>query len=68
MQLLSRAVSCLPVVAERESSPQEEMANPQDMKVCAFGRHRLPEDFVLCVDCNRRHSYLLRIVLSCVIV
>ena len=33
-------------LAEREVSPQEEMANPQDMKVLAVERHRLSEDFV----------------------
>ena len=34
------------VVAEIEISPQEEMANPQGMKVFAIERHGLPEDFV----------------------
>ena len=42
-QLLSRAVA---VMAEMEVSPQEEMANPQGMKVFAVERHGLPEDFV----------------------
>ena len=41
------------------------MANPQGMKVFAVERHGFPKDFVpfpaLCVECNRRHSYLLRI-------
>ena len=48
--------------AEMEVSLQEEMANPQYMKVFAVDRHVLPEDFVsfraLCGVCNRRHSYL----------
>ena len=34
------------VMAEMEVSPQEEMANPQRMKVFAVERHGLPEDFV----------------------
>ena len=42
-QLLSRAVA---VMAEIEVSPQEEMANPQGMKVFAVERHGLPEDLV----------------------
>ena len=33
-------------MAEMEVSPQEEMANPQGMKVFAVERPRLPEDFV----------------------
>ena len=33
-------------MAEMEVSPQEEMANPQGMKVFAVGRPGLPEDFV----------------------
>ena len=33
-------------MAEMEVSPQEEMANPQGMKVFAVERHGLPEDFV----------------------
>ena len=32
-------------MAEMEVSPQEEMANPQGMKVFAVERHRRPEDF-----------------------
>ena len=43
LQLLSRAVA---VMAEMEVSPQEEMANPQGMKVFAVERSGLPEDFV----------------------
>ena len=54
-------------MAEMEVSPQEEMANPQGMKVFAVERPGLPEDFVsfpvLCGG-NRRHSYLLRICRS----
>ena len=33
-------------MAEMEVSPQEEMANPQCMKVFAVEKHRLPKDFV----------------------
>ena len=54
----------LAVMAEMEGSPQEEMANPQGMNVFAVERPGLPEDsclFLLCMECNRRHSYLLRI-------
>ena len=62
LQLLSRAVAAM---AEMEVSPQEEMANPQGMKVFAVEKLGLPEDlclFLLCVECNhRRHSYLCRI-------
>ena len=43
LQLLSKAVAAM---AEMEVSPQEEMANPQGMKVLAVERHELPEDFV----------------------
>ena len=32
--------------AEIEVSPQEKMANPQDMKMSTVERHGLPEDFV----------------------
>ena len=42
-QLLSRAVA---VMAEIEVIPQEEMANPQCMKVFAVERHGLSKDFV----------------------
>ena len=45
LQLLSRAVSPLTVLAEIEVSSQQEMANPQGMKVSAFERRGLPEDF-----------------------
>ena len=51
-------------MAEMEVSPQEEMANPQEMTVFAVKRHGLPEVFVsflACVECNRRHLYLCRI-------
>ena len=40
-QLLSRAVK----VAEMQVSPQEEIANPQGMKVFAVERHGLPDAF-----------------------
>ena len=43
LQLFSRAVA---VMAEIEVRPQEEMANPQGMKVFAVERHWLPDDFV----------------------
>ena len=33
-------------MAEMEVSPQEEMANPQGIKVFAVERRGLPEDFV----------------------
>ena len=33
-------------MVEMEVSPQEEMVNPQGMKVFAVERHGLPEDFV----------------------
>ena len=33
-------------MVEMEVSPQEEMANPQGMKVFVVERPRLPEDFV----------------------
>ena len=33
-------------MAEMEVSPEEEMANPQGMKVFAVERHGLAEDFV----------------------
>ena len=47
LQLLSRAVSPLAVVAAMEVNPQDEMANPQSMKkVFAVKRYGLPEDFV----------------------
>ena len=55
LQLLSRAVA---VMAEIEVSPQEEVANPEGMKVFAVERYAgLPQDsclLVLCVECNRR--------------
>ena len=43
LQLLSKAVAGL---AEMEVSPQEEMANPQGMKVFAVEKPGLPEEFV----------------------
>ena len=33
-------------MAEMEVSPQEKMANPQEMKVFTVERHELPQDFV----------------------
>ena len=43
LQLLSKAVVAM---AEMEVSPQEEMSNPQGMKVFAVEIPGLPEDFV----------------------
>ena len=43
LQLLSRAVA---VMTEMEVSPQEEMANPQGMKVFVVEKPGLLEDFV----------------------
>ena len=43
LQLSSRAVADM---AEMEVNLQEEMGNPQGMKVFAVERHGLPEDFV----------------------
>ena len=43
LQLLSKTVAAM---AQTEVSPQEEMANPQGMKVFAVERPGLPEDFV----------------------
>ena len=43
LQLFPRVVA---VMAEMEVIPQEEMANPQGMKVFAVERPGLPEEFV----------------------
>ena len=43
LQLLSKAVAAM---ADMEASPQEEMANPQGMKVFVVEGPGLPEDFV----------------------
>ena len=43
LQLLSKVVA---VMSEMEVIPQEEMANPQGMKVFIVERPGLPEDFV----------------------
>ena len=43
VQFLSKAVAAM---AEMEVSPQEEMANPQGMKVFAVERPELPDGFV----------------------
>ena len=43
LQLLSKAVAAM---AKMEVSPQEEMANPEAMKVFLVERPGLPEDFV----------------------
>ena len=47
-------------MAEMEVSSQEEMANPQGMKVFAIERHGLPEDFVSFPDpCGVQSSPLV---------
>ena len=43
LELLSKAVAAM---VEMEVSPQEEMTNPQGMKVFAVERPGLPKDFV----------------------
>ena len=43
LQLFSKVVA---VMAEMKVSPQEEMADPQGMKVFAVEKPGLPEDFV----------------------
>ena len=43
LQLLSKAVAAM---AEMEVNPQEEMTNPQGIKVFVVERPRLPEDSV----------------------
>ena len=53
-------------MAEIEVSPQEEMADPQGIKVFAvplrdLGLLKISCLFLLCVEGNRRHSCLLRI-------
>ena len=62
LQLLSKAVA---VSAEGEISPQEEMANPQGMKLFAvrdMGFLKISCIILLCVECNhRRFSYFCRI-------
>ena len=45
LRFLSKAVA---VRAEVEINSQEEMTNPQGMKLFAVERHGLPEDFVYC--------------------
>ena len=45
-RLFAAFVKAVPVMAEVVVSPQEEMANPQGMKVFALVRRSLPEDFV----------------------
>ena len=43
---LAALLKAVAAMAEMEVSPQEEMANPQGMKVLAVERPGLPEDFV----------------------
>ena len=45
-QLSSRAVSAFTAVVGVEVSPQNEMADRQDMEVFTVDRYGLPEDFV----------------------
>ena len=62
LQLSSKAVAAM---AEMEVSPQEEMANPQGIKVITVESPGLPEDFVsfpaLCGVQSSPLVYLLRI-------
>ena len=61
LQLLSKAVAAM---AEMEVRPQEKMANPQGIKLLPLrdlGFLEISCLFLLRVECNRRHSYLLRI-------
>ena len=51
-QLLSKAVAAM---AEMEVSPQEEKANPQEMKVFAVERLGVSEDFVYFPTYSGRH-------------
>ena len=44
-KLLSRALA---VMAKMEVSPQDEVTNPQVIKVFDVERHGVPEDFVYC--------------------
>ena len=46
LQLLSRAVVLMTGMVEMEVSSQEEVANPQDIKVFIVEKHGLPEDSV----------------------
>ena len=58
--IISRVVADM---AEMEVSPQEKMANLQGMKdlpLRDMGFLKISCLFVLCVECNRRHSYLRR--------
>ena len=60
LKLLSRAVALIIGMVEMEVSPQEEMADPQVMKVFALEGHgflKISCLFLLCVECNCRHSY-----------
>ena len=61
LQILSRVVVAM---AEMEVNPHEEMANSQGMKCSPLrnmGILKISCLFLLCVECNRRHSYLCRI-------
>ena len=49
----SRVVLAFTAVAKMEVSPQDEMANPQGMKVFAVEKHGRPKDFVpFCALCG----------------
>ena len=50
-------------MAEMDVSPQEEMANPQRMKVFAVERHGLPEEFAyFCALCGVQSSPLVFVI------
>ena len=51
-------------MAGKEVGPQEEMANPQYMKVFAVERHTLPEDFVSFPGTGRDSVFQVCVLLS----
>ena len=67
LQLLSRVVALTTGMAKREVSPQEERKLTRKMLKCwplrDMGFLKISSLLVLCVECNRRHLYLCRIVL-----
>ena len=69
-QLYARAVARLRGMAQEEVYRGDEMANPPGTKAFTVDRHRFVENlciFVLFVLCNRRRSYLFRVVSSSVV-
>ena len=68
LKLLSRAVALIIGMVEMEVSPQEEMADPQVMKVFALEGHGLPEDFVSFPALCRVQLSPLVLALNCAIV